>query len=60
MLNLLGLLLCIILIIFLSIALCVLFKTWKTRIICLIMILCTIIISSSIAEIIIKIAFLNE
>ena len=60
MLNLLGLLLCIVLVVFLTVSICALFKTWKARFICLIMILCTIIISSSIAEIIIKIAFLNE
>jgi len=58
--NFLGLVLCIILIILLSIASCALFKTWKARLICLAIILSTIIITSSIAEIIIKIAFLNE
>ena len=60
MLNFLGLLLCIILIVFLTVGICGLFKTWKARLICLAMILSTIVITSSIAEIIIKIAFLNE
>ena len=60
MLNLLDLLFCIILIIFLTVGFCALFKSWKTRILCFIISICIVIISSSIAEIIIKIAFLNE
>lgn len=60
MLNLLDLLFYIMMIVFLTGGFCALFKNWKTRILCFIISICIVVISSSIAEIIIKMAFLNE